>query len=194
MKYSRGVARGDLCLALKAESIRIDRMPGKPHVGIEVPNPRRETIFLREVIESRPFRESGSKLTIALGKTIDGLNYVADLAKMPHLLIAGTTGSGKSVGVNSLIVSILYRARPDEVKFILIDPKRLELRTLKIFPILRRPSSSIRSLLRSLKWAVAEMERRYRDLAGWGVRNIDGYNTEIMRRNLIKEYDDKGEP
>ncbi len=132
VKYSRVVSLvDDLCLALKAESIRIDRMPGKPHVGIEVPNPRRETIFLREVIESRAFRESSSKLTIALGKTIDGLNYVADLAKMPHLLIAGTTGAGKSVGVNSLIVSILYRARPDEVKFILIDPKRLELGTLR---------------------------------------------------------------
>src|ERR1043166_9289968 len=125
VKYSRVVSLvDDLCLALKAESIRIDRRPGKPHVGIEVPNPRRETIFLREVIESRSFQESGSKLTIALGKTIDGLNYVADLAKMPHLLIAGTTGAGKSVGVNALIVSILYRARPDEVKFILIDPKR----------------------------------------------------------------------
>ena len=196
VKYSRVVSLvDDLCLALKAESVRIDRMPGKPHVGIEVPNPRRETIFLREVIESRPFRESGSKLTIALGKTIDGLNYVADLAKMPHLLIAGTTGSGKSVGVNSLIVSILYRARPDEVKFILIDPKRLELGLYEDIPHLAAPIIVDPKLAsRSLKWAVAEMERRYRDLAGWGVRNIDGYNTEIMRRNLIKEYDDKGEP
>jgi len=196
VKYSRVVSLvDDLCLALKAESIRIDRMPGKPHVGIEVPNPRRETIFLREVIESRPFRESGSKLTIALGKTIDGLNYVADLAKMPHLLIAGTTGSGKSVGVNALIVSILYRARPDEVKFILIDPKRLELGLYEDIPHLATPIIVDPKLAaRSLKWAVAEMERRYRDLAGWGVRNIDGYNTEIMRRNLIKEYDDKGEP
>ncbi len=196
VKYSRVVSLvDDLCLALKAESIRIDRMPGKPHVGIEVPNPRRETIFLREVIESRPFRESGSKLTIALGKTIDGLNYVADLAKMPHLLIAGTTGSGKSVGVNSLIVSILYRARPDEVKFILIDPKRLELGLYEDIPHLAAPIIVDPKLAsRSLKWAVAEMERRYRDLAGWGVRNIDGYNTEIMRRNLVKEYDDKGEP
>src|SRR6185369_12751540 len=140
VKYSRVVSLvDDLCLALKAESIRIDRMPGKPHVGIEVPNPRRETIFLREVIESRPFRESASKLTIALGKTIDGLNYIADLAKMPHLLIAGTTGSGKSVGVNSLIVSILYRARPDEVKFILIDPKRLELGLYEDIPHLATP-------------------------------------------------------
>lgn len=196
VKYSRVVSLvDDLCLALKAESIRIDRMPGKPHVGIEVPNPRRETIFLREVIESRPFRESGSKLTIALGKTIDGLNYVADLAKMPHLLIAGTTGSGKSVGVNSLIVSILYRARPDEVKFILIDPKRLELGLYEDIPHLAAPIIVDPKLAaRSLKWAVGEMERRYRDLAGWGVRNIDGYNTEIMRRNLVKEYDDKGEP
>jgi S-DNA-T family DNA segregation ATPase FtsK/SpoIIIE len=196
VKYSRVVSLvDDLCLALKAESIRIDRMPGKPHVGIEVPNPRRETIFLREVIESRAFQESGSKLTIALGKTIDGLNYVADLAKMPHLLIAGTTGSGKSVGVNALIVSILYRARPDEVKFILIDPKRLELGLYEDIPHLATPIIVDPKLAsRSLKWAVAEMERRYRDLAGWGVRNIDGFNTEIMRRNLIKEYDDKGEP
>ena len=196
VKYSRVVSLvDDLCLALKAESVRIDRMPGKPHVGIEVPNPRRETIFLREVIESRPFQESPSKLTIALGKTIDGLNYVADLAKMPHLLIAGTTGAGKSVGVNALIVSILYRARPDEVKFILIDPKRLELGLYEDIPHLATPiivDPKVAS--RSLKWAVAEMERRYRDLAGWGVRNIDGYNTEIMRRNLIKEYDDNGEP
>ncbi len=196
VKYSRVVSLvDDLCLALKAESVRIDRMPGKPHVGIEVPNPRRETIFLREVVESRAFQESGSKLTIALGKTIDGLNYVADLAKMPHLLIAGTTGAGKSVGVNALIVSILYRARPDEVKFILIDPKRLELGLYEDIPHLATPIIVDPKLAsRSLKWAVAEMERRYRDLAGWGVRNIDGYNTEIMRRNLIKEYDDQGQP
>ncbi len=196
VKYSRVVSLvDDLCLALKAESIRIDRMPGKPHVGIEVPNPRRETIFLREVIESRAFRESSSKLTIALGKTIDGLNYVADLAKMPHLLIAGTTGAGKSVGVNSLIVSILYRARPDEVKFILIDPKRLELGLYEDIPHLASPIITDPKLAsRALKWAVGEMEKRYRDLAGWGVRNIDGYNTEIMRRNLVKEYDERGEP
>jgi S-DNA-T family DNA segregation ATPase FtsK/SpoIIIE len=196
VKYSRVVSLvDDLCLALKAESIRIDRMPGKPHVGIEVPNPRRETIFLREVIESRAFRESSSKLTIAQGKTIDGLNYVADLAKMPHLLIAGTTGAGKSVGVNALIVSILYRARPDEVKFILIDPKRLELGLYADIPHLASPIITDPKLAsRSLKWAVGEMERRYRDLAGWGVRNIDGYNTEIMRRNLVKDYDERGEP
>jgi S-DNA-T family DNA segregation ATPase FtsK/SpoIIIE len=196
IKYSRVTGLvDDLCLALKAESIRIDRVPGKPHVGIEVPNPRRETIFLREVVESRAFRESASKLTIALGKTIDGLNYIADLAKMPHLLIAGTTGAGKSVGVNALIVSILYRARPDEVKFILIDPKRLELGLYADIPHLATPIITDPKLAsRSLKWAVGEMERRYRDLAGWGVRNIDGYNNEIMRKNLVQEYDDNGDP
>ncbi len=192
VKYSRVTGLvDDLCLALKAESIRIDRMPGKPHVGIEVPNPQRETIHLREVVESRAFVESPSKLTIALGKTIDGLNYVADLAKMPHLLIAGATGAGKSVGVNSLIVSILYKARPDEVKFILIDPKRLELGLYEAIPHLATPiiTDPKRAAI-SLKWAVAEMERRYKELAGWGVRNIDGYNTEVLRRNLVKDYDE----
>ncbi|MEP7077159.1 MAG: DNA translocase FtsK 4TM domain-containing protein, partial [Acidobacteriota bacterium] len=128
VKYSRVTGLvDDLCLALRAESIRIDRIPGKAFVGIEVPNKHREQIQLREVIESKKFKESKSLLTIALGQTIDGLNYVADLAKMPHLLIAGATGAGKSVGVNSLVVSILYKAKPDEVKFIMVDPKRLEL-------------------------------------------------------------------
>jgi S-DNA-T family DNA segregation ATPase FtsK/SpoIIIE len=147
------------------------------------------------VIESRAFRESGSKLTIALGKTIDGLNYVADLAKMPHLLIAGTTGAGKSVGVNCTDRFNSLSRAADEVKFILIDPKRLELGLYEDIPHLAAP------IIVDPKWRRArsngrsrEMERRYRDLAGWGVRNIDGFNTEIMRRNLIKEYDDKGEP
>ncbi|MGZ5437987.1 MAG: DNA translocase FtsK [Pyrinomonadaceae bacterium] len=196
VKYSRVTGLvDDLCLALKAESIRIDRMPGKPHVGIEVPNPRRETILLREVIESRAFRESTSKLTIALGKTIDGLNYVSDLARMPHLLIAGTTGAGKSVGVNSLLVSILYRARPDEVKLILIDPKRLELGLYEDIPHLATPIIvDPKQAARALRWAVAEMERRYKQLAGWGVRNIDGYNTEIAKRNAAKDFDENGEP
>ena len=196
VKYSRVVSLADdLCLALNAESIRIDRISGKPHVGIEVPNPRRETIFLRDVIESRAFRESSSKLTIALGKTADGLNYVADLAKMPHLLIAGTTGAGKSVFLHCLIISILYRARPDEVKFILMDPNRLELGLYEDIPHLCSPIITDPKIAsRALNWAISEMERRYRELAGWGVRNIDGYNTEIMRRNLVKEYDDKGEP
>ena len=196
VKYSRVTGLvDDLCLALKAESIRIDRMPGKPHVGIEVPNPRRETIFLREVIESRAFKESTSKLTIALGKTIDGLNYVTDLTKMPHLLIAGTTASGTSVGVNSLLVSILYRARPDEVKLILIDPKRLELGLYEDIPHLATPIiTDAKPATRALRWAVAEMERRYKELAGWGVRNIDGYNAERDRRNTVKDFDDSGQP
>ncbi len=196
VKYSRVTGLvDDLCLALKAESIRIDRMPGKPHVGIEVPNPRRETIYLREVIESRAFKESPSKLTIALGKTIDGLNYTTDLARMPHLLIAGTTGSGKSVGVNSLLVSILYRARPDEVKLILIDPKRLELGLYEDIPHLATPIIvDPKPAARALRWAVGEMERRYKELAGWGVRNIDGYNSERDRRNIVKDYDENGEP
>jgi len=196
VKYSRVTGLvDDLCLALKAESIRIDRMPGKPHVGIEVPNPRRETIFLREVIESRAFKESPSKLTIALGKTIDGLNYITDLAKMPHLLIAGTTGSGKSVGVNSLLVSILYRARPDEVKLILIDPKRLELGLYEDIPHLATPIIvDPKPAARALRWAVGEMERRYKELAGWGVRNIDGYNAERDRRNSVKDFGETGEP
>ncbi len=195
VKYSRVTGLvDDLCLALKAESIRIDRMPGKPHVGIEVPNPRRETIFLREVIESRAFKESTSKLTIALGKTIDGLNYVSDLTKMPHLLIAGTTGSGKSVGVNSLLVSILYRARPDEVKVILIDPKRLELGLYEDIPHLATPIIvDPKPAARALRWAVGEMERRYKELAGCGVRNIDGYNAELDRRNSVKDYGETGE-
>jgi DNA segregation ATPase FtsK/SpoIIIE, S-DNA-T family len=196
VKYSRVTGLvDDLCLALKAESIRIDRMPGKPHVGIEVPNPRRETIFLREVIESRAFKESTSKLTIAIGKTIDGLNYVNDLTKMPHLLIAGTTGAGKSVGVNSLLVSILYRARPDEVKLILIDPKRLELGLYEDIPHLATPIIvDPKPAARALRWAVGEMERRYKELAGWGVRNIDGYNAERERRNTVKDYDENGQP
>jgi len=196
VKYSRVTGLvDDLCLALKAESIRIDRMPGKPHVGIEVPNPRRETIFLREVIESRAFKESASKLTIALGKTIDGLNYVTDLTKMPHLLIAGTTGSGKSVGVNALLLSILYRARPDEVKLILIDPKRLELGLYEDIPHLATPIIvDPKPAARALRWAVAEMERRYKELAGWGVRNIDGYNAERERRNAVKDFDENGQP
>jgi S-DNA-T family DNA segregation ATPase FtsK/SpoIIIE len=195
VKYSRVTGLvDDLCLALKAESIRIDRMPGKPHVGIEVPNPRRETIFLREVIESRAFKESPSKLTIAIGKTIDGLNYVNDLTKMPHLLIAGTTGAGKSVGVNSLLVSILYRARPDEVKLILIDPKRLELGLYEDIPHLATPIIvDPKPAARALRWAVGEMERRYKELAGWGVRNIDGYNAERERRNTVKDFDENGE-
>ena len=196
VKYSRVTGLvDDLCLALRAESIRIDRIPGKAFVGIEVPNHRRETIALRDVVESKKFRESEGLLTIALGKTIDGLNYVADLAKMPHLLIAGATGAGKSVGVNSLVVSILYKSRPDQVKFIMVDPKRLELGLYADIPHLATPiiTDPKRAAI-SLKWAVTEMERRYKDLAGYGVRNIDGYNAEAKRRNDLEQWDDNGEP
>ncbi|MCA1633755.1 MAG: hypothetical protein LC802_08560 [Acidobacteria bacterium] len=196
VKYSRVTGLvDDLCLALKAESIRIDRVPGKAHVGIEVPNPERETIFLREVIESRQFRESESKLTLALGKTIDGMNYVADLTRMPHLLIAGATGTGKSVCLNSLVVSILYKARPDEVKFIMIDPKRLELGLYSDIPHLATPIiTEPKRAANALKWAVAQMEQRYKDLARWSVRNIDGFNTEVERRNNVLDFDEDGLP
>ena len=196
VKYSRVTGLvDDLCLALKAESIRIDRIPGKAFVGIEVPNNKREVIQLRDVIESKKFKDSESLLTLALGKTIDGLNYVADLAKMPHLLIAGATGAGKSVGVNTLVVSILYKAKPDEVKFIMVDPKRLELGLYADIPHLATPiiTDPKRAAI-SLKWAVTEMERRYKDLAGYGVRNIDGYNAEAKRRNELEQWDDTGEP
>ena len=184
----------DLSMALKAESMRIDRIPGKAYVGMEVPNPRRDTIYLRDIVESKPFRESDSLLTIALGKAVDGTNFVTDLAKMPHLLIAGATGAGKSVGVNSLIVSILYKARPDQVKFIMVDPKQVELGIYRDIPHLATPiiTDPQRAAV-SLKWAVAEMERRYKQLASWGVRNLSGFNTEVVRRNSIEEFDENGE-
>ena len=196
VKYSRVTGlEDDLCLALKAESIRIDRIPGKAFVGIEVPNKRRETIQLREVIESKKFDDSKSLLTLALGKTIDGETFVADLAKMPHLLIAGATGAGKSVGVNTLVVSILYKARPEEVKFIMVDPKRLELGVYADIPHLATPiiTDPKRAAI-SLRWAVSEMEKRYKELAGWGVRNIDGFNAEVKRRNEEGLFDDDGNP
>jgi S-DNA-T family DNA segregation ATPase FtsK/SpoIIIE len=195
VKYSRVTGLvDDLCLALKAESIRIDRIPGKAYVGIEVPNRHRETIQLGEVIESKKFKDSNSLLSIALGKSIDGLNYVADLAKMPHLLIAGATGAGKSVGVNTLVVSILYKAKPDEVKFIMVDPKQVELGIYADIPHLATPiiTDPKRAAI-SLKWAVSEMEKRYKNLAGWGVRNLDGYNAEVKRRNTEGILDDNGE-
>ncbi|HEX8161774.1 MAG TPA: DNA translocase FtsK [Pyrinomonadaceae bacterium] len=196
VKYSRVTGLvDDLCLALKAESIRIDRVPGKAHVGIEVPNSRRDNIMLREVVESRQYQDAPSKLPLALGKTIDGLNYVADLARMPHLLIAGATGTGKSVCLNSLVVSILYRARPDEVKFIMIDPKRLELGLYADIPHLAHPIiTEPKQAANALKWGVREMEKRYKHLAQWGVRNIDGYNAEVLRRNLVEDFDEQGSP
>jgi S-DNA-T family DNA segregation ATPase FtsK/SpoIIIE len=183
----------DLCMALRADSVRVERLPGKPHIGIEVSNPERDDVFLRGVIESRVFHESPSKLTMAMGQRVDGLNFVADLAKLPHLLIAGATGTGKSVCVNSIIISILYKARPDEVKFILIDPKRLELGLYEDIPHLATPviTDAGRASV-ALRWAAAEMDKRYKELAGWGVRDIDGFNGEAKRRNLVGDFDESG--
>jgi S-DNA-T family DNA segregation ATPase FtsK/SpoIIIE len=181
VKYSRitGLV-DDLCLALKAESVRIDRIPGKSTVGIEVPNSHREIIRLREVLESKKFHDSKSKLTLALGKTIDGSNYVADLTKMPHLLIAGATGAGKSVALNTILISLLYKSNPEEVKLILIDPKRLELGLYADIPHLISPIvTDPKRASYALKWAVSEMENRYKHLAAFGVRNIDQYNAEV---------------
>jgi len=196
IKYSRITSLvDDLCLALEAESIRIDRIPGKSTVGIEVPNKHRELIYLRELIESRKFQESRSRLTVALGKTIDGNVYITDLAKMPHLLIAGATGSGKSMTVNCIITSILFKATPSEVKFILIDPKRLELGLYEDIPYLLAPIvTDPKRASYALKWAVAEMENRYKLLAGFGVRNIEQFNREVRdgaERRLLLE---SGEP
>lgn len=199
VKYSRitGLV-DDLCLGLKAESVRIDRIPGKSTVGIEVPNTTRETIRLREVIESKEFRDSPSKLTLALGKTIYGSNYVADLKKMPHLLIAGATGAGKSVALNSILVSMLYKASPDEVKCILVDPKRLELGLYADLPHLLTPIvTDPKRASYSLKWAVSEMENRYKHLAAFGVRNIDQYNNDVCAGYDPKrdaDNDDKPKP
>ncbi|MBK7393931.1 MAG: DNA translocase FtsK 4TM domain-containing protein [Chloracidobacterium sp.] len=195
VKYSRitGLV-DDLSLALKAQSVRIDRIPGKAHVGIEVPNKKREIINLREVIESAQFRNEHSLLTLGLGKTIDGTNYVADLTKMPHLLIAGATGAGKSVGVNTLIMSILFKATPDEVKFIMVDPKRLELGLYADIPHLSVPIiTDPKRASNALRWAVAEMEKRYKELAQFGVRNIAGYNEKIIGWIAEERLDENGD-
>lgn len=181
IKYSRVVGLADdLCLALKAESIRIDRIPGKSTVGIEAPNAHREKIFLRDIIESPKFQHSESKLTIGLGKTINGDEYVADLIKMPHLLIAGATGAGKSVTLNAIICSVLYKATPEEVKFIMVDPKRLELGLYEGIPHLLTPIvTDPKRAANALKWGVNEMENRYKVLAALGVRNIEQYNRQV---------------
>ena len=181
VKYSKitGLA-DDLCLAMQAESVLIDRIPGKSTVGIQIPNPNRESISLRELLESDAFQRSSSKLTLALGKTIHGEPYLTDLATMPHLLIAGSTGSGKSVGVNAMLTSVLYRATPDDVRLILIDPKRLELGMYEDIPHLLTPVVvDPKKAANALRWAVQEMEERYRTLAAEGVRNIEQYNRNI---------------
>ncbi len=179
IKYSRITSLvDDLCLGIKAESVRIDRIPGKATVGIEVPNSQREIIMLRELLESDAFRKSPSKLTLALGKLIHGSAFMTDLSRMPHLLIAGATGSGKSVALNCMITSILYKATPEEVRFIFIDPKRLELGLYADIPHLLTPIvTDPGEAANALRWATNEMENRYKKLALRGVRNIDQYNS-----------------
>jgi S-DNA-T family DNA segregation ATPase FtsK/SpoIIIE len=178
IKYSRITGlTDDLCLALRAESILVERMAGKSTVGIQVPNREREIIWLRENIESSEFIGTKSKLTLALGKDINGRIVTADMAGMPHLLIAGSTGSGKSVAINAMIMSILYKATPDQVRLILVDPKRLELGNYEGVPHLYTPIITEPKLAaNALRNAVREMERRLKLLAEKGVRNIDQYN------------------
>ena len=192
IKYSRitGLVE-DLCLALKAESILIERIPGKSTVGIEVPNPHRQTIALREQIESAEFVNSPSKLTLALGKDLIGRNRVSDLAQMPHLLIAGSTGTGKSVFLNSLILSMLFKATPDELKLLLVDPKRLELGLYEEIPHLLAPVVTDPKIASNvLRNATREMEARLKLLAGRGVRNIDQYNRTFQKGQSLSLFDD----
>jgi S-DNA-T family DNA segregation ATPase FtsK/SpoIIIE len=187
VKYSKITGLSDdLCLAMQAESVLIDRIAGKSTVGIQIPNRNREQISLRELLESEVYRRSPSKLTLALGKTIHGEPYVTDLATMPHLLIAGSTGTGKSVGINSMLTSILYRATPDDVRLIMIDPKRLELGMYEDIPHLMTPVVvDPKQAANALHWAVREMEERYKTLAAEGVRNIEQYNRNVQ--NLLAE-------
>jgi S-DNA-T family DNA segregation ATPase FtsK/SpoIIIE len=174
----------DLCLGLQAESILIERIPGKPTVGIEVPNTRREMIGLRQMIESEEFQHSPSRLTIALGKDISGRIRISELEKMPHLLIAGSTGSGKSVMLNCLIMSTLYKSTPDEVRMILVDPKRVELGIYDGIPHLLTPViTEPKKAVNALRNAVLEMERRLKLLASYGVRNIDQFNKKVRLNN-----------
>ncbi len=198
VKYSRitGLV-DDLCLALSAESIIIDRIPGKSTVGIEVPNRHRETIYLNDILTSPAFQNHTSLLRIGLGKGVEGKVHVADLAEMPHLLIAGATGSGKSVMLNAIITSILYTATPDEVKFIMVDTKRLELGIYEDIPHLITPVvTEPKKAANALRWAVVEMERRYKLLASVSVRSISQYNQQMgkaMKRHQPM-LDPAGEP
>ncbi|MBV9779034.1 MAG: DNA translocase FtsK, partial [Acidobacteriaceae bacterium] len=196
IKYSRiTTLNEDLCLGLQAESILIERLPGKPTVGIEVPNTRRELISLRAILESREFEDSASKMTIALGKDINGRIKVASLETMPHLLIAGSTGSGKSVMLNAMIMSFLYKATPEEVRMIMVDPKRVELGIYEGIPHLLTPViTEPKKATYALRNAVLEMERRLKLLAAQGVRNIDQYNKRVAQlraepRNLFDDED-----
>jgi S-DNA-T family DNA segregation ATPase FtsK/SpoIIIE len=184
-----GLAK-DLARSLAVISVRVvEVIPGKSTVGVEVPNEDREIVRLREVLASREFDHSPSKLTLALGKDISGTSVVADLARMPHLLVAGTTGSGKSVGVNSMLLSLLYKAQPSEVRLILVDPKMLELSVYEGIPHLLTPVvTDMKEAASALRWCVAEMERRYRLMAALGVRNLAGFNRKV------REAEKAGEP
>ncbi len=197
VKYSRiTTLNEDLCLGLQAESILIERLPGKPTVGIEVPNSKREVISLRGILESDGFHESPSKMTIALGKDINGRIKVASLETMPHLLIAGSTGSGKSVMLNAMIMSFLYKATPDEVRMIMVDPKRVELGMYEGIPHLLTPViTEPKKATNALRNAVLEMERRLKLLAAQGVRNIDQYNRKMgqLRQEPRGLFDDPEE-
>ncbi len=188
VKYSRITnLEDDLCLALRAESIRIDRIAGKNTVGIEVPNRKRRIIYLKEILASTEFQRAASPLTLALGQLINGATTVIDLARMPHLLIAGSTGSGKSVGLNCMVCSILFKASPSEVRFIMVDPKRLELGLYDEIPHLLTPIvTDPKKAANALNWAVREMEDRYKILAQQGVRNIAQYNTLVRERSPLE--------
>jgi len=194
IKYSKVTGLGDdLCLALEAESIRIDRIAGKSTVGIEVPNPDRAVISLRELLESPEYLKSGALLPLALGKDIRGHMVVSDLQKMPHLLIAGSTGTGKSVSINSLVLSLLFRASPERVKLIMIDPKRLELGLYQDIPHLLVPVVTEPIVAQNaLKWAVSEMELRYKKLAKRGVRTLEAYNDQVRQLSIpgLSDADD----
>jgi len=196
VKYSKVTGLSDdLCLAMQAESVLIDRIPGKATVGIQIPNPNREGISLRELLESDAYTRHASKLAFALGKTIHGEPYIADLATMPHLLIAGSTGTGKSVGLNAMLTGILYRATPDDVRMIMVDPKRLELGMYEDIPHLMTPVVvEPKKAANALRWAVREMEERYKTLAAYGVRNIEQFNRNVRAMLEAGETPKEGEP
>ncbi|CAM6718495.1 DNA translocase FtsK [Citrobacter portucalensis] len=171
----------DLARSLSTAAVRVvEVIPGKPYVGLELPNKKRQTVYLREVLDNAKFRDNSSPLTVVLGKDIAGEPVVADLAKMPHLLVAGTTGSGKSVGVNAMILSMLYKAQPEDVRFIMIDPKMLELSVYEGIPhLLTEVVTDMKDAANALRWSVNEMERRYKLMSALGVRNLAGYNDKI---------------
>jgi S-DNA-T family DNA segregation ATPase FtsK/SpoIIIE len=196
VKYSKitGLA-DDLCLAMQAESVLIERLPGKSTVGIQIPNQNREQISLRELLQSEVYQRSSSKLTLSLGKTIHGEPYVTDLATMPHLLIAGSTGTGKSVALNGMLSSVLFRAMPDEVRLIMIDPKRLELGVYEDIPHLLTPVVvDPKQASNALRWAVSEMEDRYKTLAAEGVRNIEQFNRNVGHQLEDPSAEREGDP